>query len=68
MLRLVALPAAEYVLPLLMARPLRNAAEAVAGVFGRLGLRAGEWRSAPAAATAESSHLPVRCGFSFFPS
>jgi pimeloyl-ACP methyl ester carboxylesterase len=41
MLRLVALPASEYVLPLLVAEPLRNAGEAVAGVLGRLGLRAG---------------------------
>jgi pimeloyl-ACP methyl ester carboxylesterase len=42
MLRLVALPAAEYVLPLLVANPLRNAGEAVAGFMGRLGLRAGD--------------------------
>ncbi len=41
MLRLVALPAAEYVLPLLVAEPLRNAGEAVAGLFARIGLRAG---------------------------
>jgi pimeloyl-ACP methyl ester carboxylesterase len=41
MLRLVALPAAEYVLPLLVSEPLRNAGEAVAGVMARLGLRAG---------------------------
>src|SRR3954462_9624323 len=41
MLRLVALPAAEYVLPLLVAEPLRNAGGAVAGLFARLGLRAG---------------------------
>jgi pimeloyl-ACP methyl ester carboxylesterase len=41
-LRLVALPAAEYVLPLLVAQPLRNAGETVAGVLGRLGLRAGD--------------------------
>jgi pimeloyl-ACP methyl ester carboxylesterase len=42
LLRLVALPAAEYVLPLLVAEPLRNAGEALAGIFGRLGLRAGD--------------------------
>ena len=42
MLRLVALPASEYVLPLLVAEPLRNAGEAVAGFLGRLGLRAGD--------------------------
>jgi pimeloyl-ACP methyl ester carboxylesterase len=41
MLRLVALPAAEYVLPLLVAEPLRNAAGALAGIFARLGMRAG---------------------------
>ena len=40
MLRLVALPPAEYVLPLLVAEPLRNAGEAVAGFFARIGLRA----------------------------
>ena len=40
-LRLTALPAAEYVLPLLVAEPLRNVGGAVAGMFGRLGLRAG---------------------------
>jgi pimeloyl-ACP methyl ester carboxylesterase len=42
MLRLVALPAAEYVLPLLVAEPLRNAGEAIAAALGRLGLRAGD--------------------------
>jgi pimeloyl-ACP methyl ester carboxylesterase len=42
MLRLVALPASEYVLPLLVAEPLRNAGEAVAAFLGRLGLRAGD--------------------------
>jgi pimeloyl-ACP methyl ester carboxylesterase len=42
MLRLVALPAAEYVLPLLVAEPLRKTGEKVAGVFGKLGLRAGD--------------------------
>src|ERR671931_2270429 len=42
MLRLVALPAAEYVLPLLVAEPPRNAGEMLAGVLGRLGLRAGD--------------------------
>jgi pimeloyl-ACP methyl ester carboxylesterase len=41
MLRLTALPAAEYVLPLLVAEPLRNAGQAVAGFLGRVGLRAG---------------------------
>jgi pimeloyl-ACP methyl ester carboxylesterase len=41
MLRLVALPAAEYVLPLLVAEPLRNAGEALAALVGRLGLHAG---------------------------
>ena len=41
MLRLVALPAAEYVLPLLVAEPLLGAGEAVAGFLGRLGLKAG---------------------------
>jgi pimeloyl-ACP methyl ester carboxylesterase len=40
-LRLTALPGAEYVLPLLVAEPLRNLGGAVAGLFGRLGLRAG---------------------------
>jgi pimeloyl-ACP methyl ester carboxylesterase len=42
MLRLVALPGAEYVMPLLVAEPFRNAGEAVAGFLGRLGLRAGD--------------------------
>ena len=42
MLRLVALPAAEYVMPLLVAQPLRNAGGAVAAFLGRLGLRAGD--------------------------
>jgi len=42
MLRLVALPAAEYVMPLLVAEPLRNAGGAVAAFLGRLGLRAGD--------------------------
>jgi pimeloyl-ACP methyl ester carboxylesterase len=41
MLRLTALPAAEYVLPLLCAEPLRNAGQAVAGLLSRVGLRAG---------------------------
>jgi len=41
MLRLVALPAAEYVLPLLVAKPLRTAGQALAGALARLGLRAG---------------------------
>ncbi len=41
MLRLTALPAAEYVLPLLCAEPLRNAGSAVAGFLSRLGLRPG---------------------------
>jgi pimeloyl-ACP methyl ester carboxylesterase len=41
MLRLTALPGAEYVLPLLCAEPLRNAGGAVAGFLGRIGLRAG---------------------------
>ena len=40
-LRLTALPAAEYVLPLLAAQPLLGAGEALAGALGRLGLRAG---------------------------
>jgi len=42
MLRAVALPAAEYVLPLLVAEPLRRTVETIAGVFGKLGLRAGD--------------------------
>ena len=41
MLRLTALPAAEYVLPLLSAQPLLGAGEAVASVFRRLGLKPG---------------------------
>ena len=39
LLRSAALPAAEYVLPLLCAEPLRNAGGAVARFFGRVGLR-----------------------------
>jgi len=39
MLRLVALPGAEYVLPLLHAEPLRNAGSALVGLIGRLGIR-----------------------------
>ena len=42
MLRLVALPAAEYVLPLLVAQPFRNAGEGMAAVFARLGFRAAD--------------------------
>jgi pimeloyl-ACP methyl ester carboxylesterase len=38
-LRLTALPGAEYVLPLLVAQPLRDVAGAVAGVMGRVGFR-----------------------------
>jgi pimeloyl-ACP methyl ester carboxylesterase len=38
----VALPAAEYVLPLLVAEPLRNAGQALAGALGKLGLCAGD--------------------------
>ncbi len=41
MLRLAALPGAEFVLPLIVAQPLRDAGELVAGALGRLGLRAG---------------------------
>ena len=41
MLRLTALPAAEYVLPMLVAKPLRDAGEAIAAGLGRLGLQAG---------------------------
>jgi pimeloyl-ACP methyl ester carboxylesterase len=41
MLRAVALPGAEYVLPLLHAEPLRNAASALVGLVGRLGIRPG---------------------------
>jgi pimeloyl-ACP methyl ester carboxylesterase len=41
MLRLATLPGAEYVLPLLVAEPLRNAGYAVAGALAWLGLRAG---------------------------
>jgi pimeloyl-ACP methyl ester carboxylesterase len=41
MLRLTALPGAEYVLPLLCAQPLRDAGGAVAGFLGRIGLRLG---------------------------
>jgi pimeloyl-ACP methyl ester carboxylesterase len=41
MLRLTALPAAEYVLPLLYAEPLRNAGSAVTAFLSRLGLRVG---------------------------
>src|SRR4051794_24963495 len=39
MLRLVALPGAEYVLPLIYAEPLRNASSALVGLVGRLGIR-----------------------------
>ena len=39
MLRLTALPAAEFVLPLLVAQPLRDAGELVAGALGKLRLR-----------------------------
>src|SRR3954449_1019885 len=39
MLRLVALPAAEYVLPLIYAEPFRNAANALVGLISRLGIR-----------------------------
>jgi pimeloyl-ACP methyl ester carboxylesterase len=41
MLRLVALPGAEFVLPLIVAQPLRDAGERVAGALAKLGLRAG---------------------------
>ena len=41
MLRLTAPPAAEYVLPLLVAKPFRDAGEAIAAGLARLGLRAG---------------------------
>jgi pimeloyl-ACP methyl ester carboxylesterase len=41
MLRLVALPGAEFVLPLIVAQPLRDTGERVAGALGKLGLRAG---------------------------
>jgi pimeloyl-ACP methyl ester carboxylesterase len=41
MLRLTALPAAEYVLPLLAAGPVLGLGRIVAGTFGRLGWRAG---------------------------
>jgi pimeloyl-ACP methyl ester carboxylesterase len=41
LLRLTALPGAEFVLPLLVAKPLRDAGELLAGAVGRLGLRAG---------------------------
>ena len=41
MLRAAALPGAEWVLPLLCARGVRDAVAGVAGVLGRLGLRAG---------------------------
>jgi pimeloyl-ACP methyl ester carboxylesterase len=41
MLRLTALPGAEYVLPLLYAEPLRNAGSAVTAFLSRLGLRVG---------------------------
>ena len=41
MLRLAALPGAEFVLPLIVAQPLRDAGEFVAGALGKLGLRAG---------------------------
>jgi pimeloyl-ACP methyl ester carboxylesterase len=41
MLRLTALPAAEYVLPLLVAKPFRDAGELLAAGLARLGLRAG---------------------------
>jgi pimeloyl-ACP methyl ester carboxylesterase len=41
MLRLVALPGAEFVLPLIVGQPLRDAGEFVAGALGKLGLRAG---------------------------
>jgi pimeloyl-ACP methyl ester carboxylesterase len=40
-LRLTALPAAEYVLPVLVAKPFRDAGEALAAGLARLGLRAG---------------------------
>jgi pimeloyl-ACP methyl ester carboxylesterase len=39
LLRSATLPGAEWVLPLLSAEPLRNAAASIAGVLGRLGLR-----------------------------
>jgi pimeloyl-ACP methyl ester carboxylesterase len=42
MLRAVALPAAEYVLPLLVAEPLCKTVETIAGLFGKVGLRAGD--------------------------
>ncbi len=41
MLRAVALPAAEYVLPLMHAEPLRNAGSALVGLLARIGIRAG---------------------------
>jgi pimeloyl-ACP methyl ester carboxylesterase len=41
MLRAAALPGAEWVLPLLCARGVRDAVDGVAGVLSRLGLRAG---------------------------
>jgi pimeloyl-ACP methyl ester carboxylesterase len=41
LLRATALPAAEYVLPLLCAQPLRGAGEAVGGFLKRIGLAAG---------------------------
>ena len=41
MLRLTALPAAEYVLPILSAWPLLGTGRVVAGALGRLGWRAG---------------------------
>lgn len=41
MLRAAALPGAEWVLPLLCARGVRDAVDGVAGMLGRLGLRVG---------------------------
>jgi pimeloyl-ACP methyl ester carboxylesterase len=63
MLRLVALPAAEYVLPLLVAEPLRNAGEAVAAAFGRLGLRAGHDLEEIAAGFASLGDVDARQAF-----
>ena len=63
LLRAATLPAAEYVLPLLCAQPLRDAGAGVARVLGRVGLRPGSDLEEMARGFASLGDLEARQAF-----
>ncbi len=63
LLRAATLPAAEYVLPLLCAEPLRNAGASVARLLGRAGLRPGRDLEEMARGFASLGDLEARQAF-----